>query len=83
MAVRLLVTFHAASCRGGTRRCHFTANPVGSPAEFLVLFDAIFTLNQVTPELMAALPELRGKDLACWCSPEPCHGAVPLELANS
>jgi hypothetical protein len=35
------------------------------------------------PELMAALPELRGKDLACWCSPEPCHGEVLLELANS
>jgi hypothetical protein len=26
------------------------------------------------PELMAALPELRGKDLACWCAPDPCHG---------
>ena len=35
------------------------------------------------PELMAALPELRGTDLACWCSPEPCHGEVLLELANS
>ena len=34
------------------------------------------------PELMAALPELRGKDLACWCAPEPCHGDVLLELAN-
>src|SRR5215831_6014372 len=37
----------------------------------------------VRHELMAALPELRGKDLACWCSPEPCHGEVLLELANS
>jgi hypothetical protein len=35
------------------------------------------------PRLMAALPELRGKDLACWCWPEPCHGEVLLELANS
>jgi hypothetical protein len=35
------------------------------------------------PQLMAALPELRGTDLACWCSPEPCHGEVLLELANS
>jgi len=35
------------------------------------------------PELIAALPELRGKDLACWCAPEPCHGEVLLELANS
>jgi hypothetical protein len=35
------------------------------------------------PELMAALPELRGKDLACWCAPERCHGEVLLELANA
>jgi hypothetical protein len=34
------------------------------------------------PELMAALPELRGKDLACWCAPEPCHAEVLLELAD-
>ena len=26
------------------------------------------------PELMAALRELRGKDLAYWCAPERCHG---------
>ena len=35
------------------------------------------------PELLAALPELRGKDLACWCAPEPCHGDVLLELLES
>ena len=34
------------------------------------------------PELLAALPELRGMDLACWCAPERCHGEVLLELAN-
>jgi hypothetical protein len=33
-------------------------------------------------ELMAALPELRGKDLICWCAPERCHGEVLLRLAN-
>ena len=27
--------------------------------------------------------ELKGKNLGCWCSPEPCHGDVLLELANS
>jgi len=32
------------------------------------------------PDLIAALPELRGKDLVCWCAPESCHGAVLLEL---
>jgi Domain of unknown function (DUF4326) len=35
------------------------------------------------PELMARLPELRGRDLVCWCAPEPCHGDVLLQLANS
>jgi hypothetical protein len=35
------------------------------------------------PELMAALPELRGKVLGCWCAPKPCHGDVLLRLANA
>lgn len=26
---------------------------------------------------------LRGKDLACWCAPRPCHADVLLEIANS
>jgi len=33
------------------------------------------------PELVAALPELRGKDLACWCAPELCHADVLLQLS--
>lgn len=33
--------------------------------------------------LREALPELRGKDLACWCGlDEPCHADVLLEIAN-
>jgi hypothetical protein len=35
------------------------------------------------PHLMAALPELRGKDLACFCAPQPCHGDTLLEMANA
>ncbi len=34
------------------------------------------------PELMAALPELKGKDLVCFCAPKRCHANVLLELAN-
>ncbi len=34
------------------------------------------------PELMAALGELKGKVLGCWCSPQSCHGDVLAELAN-
>ena len=34
------------------------------------------------PELLAALPELRGKILGCWCSPKACHGDVLSDLVN-
>jgi len=34
------------------------------------------------PALMAALHELRGKSLLCWCAPERCHADVLMELAN-
>lgn len=34
------------------------------------------------PELMAALGELKGKNLVCFCAPKACHGDVLLELAN-
>lgn len=35
------------------------------------------------PELIAALPELRGKILGCWCAPRACHGDVLAELVNN
>lgn len=35
------------------------------------------------PELVAALHELRGKVLGCWCAPLACHGEVLAELANT
>jgi len=35
------------------------------------------------PELMAALSELRGKRLACYCAPKPCHGDVLVELLEA
>lgn len=34
------------------------------------------------PELLAALPELRGKVIGCWCKPAACHGDVLKELAE-
>jgi len=39
--------------------------------------------------ILKSIPELRGKNLACWCKlPEPgepdiCHAAVLLEIANA
>lgn len=33
--------------------------------------------------MLASLPALRGKNLACWCAEgAPCHADVLLELAN-
>ena len=37
---------------------------------------------QTQPNLLAALPELKGKTLGCWCAPLPCHGDVLAELSN-
>ena len=37
---------------------------------------------QTQPALMAALPELKGKVLGCWCPPKYCHGHVLAELAD-
>ena len=35
-------------------------------------------------DYLAALPELRGKDLACWCPLDgPCHADVLLALVNA
>jgi len=34
-------------------------------------------------ELVLKLHELRGRRLACWCSPEPCHAGVLVELVDA
>lgn len=34
-------------------------------------------------ELLLKLPELRGRRLACWCSPKPCHAEVLIELVDA
>jgi hypothetical protein len=37
---------------------------------------------QTQPALLAALPELKGKTLACWCAPHACHGDILAERAD-
>lgn len=36
-----------------------------------------------SPELLAQLPELAGKELGCWCKPEACHGDVLVALGHA
>jgi hypothetical protein len=35
------------------------------------------------PDLLLRLHELRGRPLACWCAPEPCHADVLAPLVDA
>lgn len=37
---------------------------------------------QTQPSLLKSVHELKGKTIACWCAPLPCHGDVLAELAE-
>ena len=52
----------------------------GTRAEVISAYEVWLTSQ---PDLMADLPELRGRDLVCHCAPLPCHGDVLLRLANA
>lgn len=49
----------------------------GTREEVIAKYEAYVRAD---PELIAALPELRGKVLTCWCRPEACHGDVLVRL---
>ena len=34
------------------------------------------------PHLLDALPELKGKNLVCYCAPQACHGDTLLKLTS-
>lgn len=36
-----------------------------------------------SPELLARIGELRGRDLCCFCAPLDCHARILLEMANA
>jgi Domain of unknown function (DUF4326) len=52
----------------------------GARGECIELYELWVRENE---ELMAALAELRGKVLGCWCAPRACHGDVLVRLANA
>ena len=53
----------------------------GARDEVIMMYER--WLRDERPDLMAALSELRGCDLVCWCAPLACHGDVLLRLANA
>jgi hypothetical protein len=52
----------------------------GDRAQVIALYERWLLENEA---LMAALPELRGLVLGCWCAPSACHGDVLVRLANA
>jgi hypothetical protein len=54
----------------------FVIGTDGDRATVLRLYEQY--LNE-SPALQAALPELRGKTLVCWCAPLACHGDILLQ----
>lgn len=59
----------------------FRLGKCGGSREQVIAKYREYILNK--PELLAALHELRGKRLGCWCAPAPCHGDVLAEFADN
>jgi hypothetical protein len=57
----------------------FVLGKDGTREEVMVKYRAWLMGNA---ELLARLPELRGKILGCWCAPLACHGDILSEMAN-
>lgn len=63
-------------CRGPGFTQGFTL--METPEQCVIWFRRMLLLRGITK-----LEDIRGKDLACWCSlDQPCHADVLLELAN-
>ena len=52
---------------------------VESRTEAIQKFEEYLLSNE---ELMASLPDLKGKILGCFCKPKSCHGDILLRYAN-
>lgn len=57
----------------------FVVGRDGTREQVIAKYRAFILTN---PALLNALHELKGKTLACWCAPLPCHGDVLMALAN-
>ena len=55
----------------------------GTRTEVLEKYKVYIHEKIKNPEFAAQLYALRGKNLGCWCAPDPCHGDVLLELITN
>jgi uncharacterized protein DUF4326 len=63
------------SHREGTKAEHVVSSREEAVSRFEEYLDS-------RPDLLAALPELRGKRLGCFCKPAACHGDVLARRAD-
>ena len=57
----------------------FTIGKDGNREEVISKYEAYIMSR---PDLIDALPELRGKVLGCWCKPQACHGDVLVRMVE-
>lgn len=57
----------------------FKSGVDGTRSEVIAMYEE-HILN--SPDLLAALKELDGKILGCWCKPKSCHGDVLVKLVK-
>ncbi len=55
----------------------------GSRDEVLVKYKEYIKTKLTSPDFANKLKGLKGKNLGCWCFPEPCHANILLELLKN
>lgn len=55
---------------------------IGKDGDRLEVIGAYIGWIAEQPKLIASLPELKGKRLACYCAPELCHGDALAAMAE-
>ena len=58
----------------------FRIGPDGNRDEVIAKYKEWILMNT---DLLSDLPELKGKDLMCFCAPKACHGDVLIELLKN
>jgi len=82
------VAIHRPQYRRGQTKAEFPwGNPYtigadGTRAEVIAKYER-WLLEGDGRHLLPRIHELKGKRLACFCAPEPCHGDVLAELADA
>jgi hypothetical protein len=61
----------------------YRLRPGATAGERAEVIDAYERDLLARPDLLARLPELRGRALGCWCAPRACHGDVLARLAGA